>query len=618
MKRYLFLFTLGPVQSFIAQARKTQDLYAGSFLLSYLIDSTMKKLSPQLNCGEFIFPHKTIKSKPNRFIATIESDDIAKIGKELKEYVRKEFQLITTNVLSNLDLDAPDGLESQIKTHLQVNWVAIPLDEDDYAGTYKELESYLGAIKNVRKFQQLEETGRKCSLCGERNVLFYRLTDEEKKKGGLKVRQDGLLKKLYVKEKEVVFFDPEKKRDNLKFQKGEGLCAVCFTKRFTERYFEERLEYNYTKHFPSTAEIAAMEWLSKIPDKEKRDYKAFFKDFDAQLFYEENLEKKYLEKYNYFKDDNSLKKAKQKLKEFYDIKSDKDKNRDKELGKPSKYYALLMLDGDNMGKWLSGEFLENENELEEFHKELSKALGDYADKVESIIQEQEPKGKLVYTGGDDVLAFVNLNHLLSVMKELRAKFPKFEEFGFGIKDNKKSSASAGIAIAHYKTPLSEVLKWAKKMEHEAKEDGDRDAFAIAVLKRSGEIRKAMFKWQYDKSSSIEILEYLIKSLKPGEFSNKFINSLGVEFRRLMDEEGKYEDKDIIKKIIKTEMKRLIARSCRLERKNNETKKDFDERKKHAIGDLTKKLDRLHTNSKSLDNFLSALDIADFIERGGTK
>lgn len=33
---YLFLFTIGPVQSFIAQARKTRDLYAGSKILGGL------------------------------------------------------------------------------------------------------------------------------------------------------------------------------------------------------------------------------------------------------------------------------------------------------------------------------------------------------------------------------------------------------------------------------------------------------------------------------------------------------------------------------------------------------------------------------------------------------
>ncbi len=38
-KQYLFLFTIGPVQSFIAQARKTRDLYAGSAILGEIIDA---------------------------------------------------------------------------------------------------------------------------------------------------------------------------------------------------------------------------------------------------------------------------------------------------------------------------------------------------------------------------------------------------------------------------------------------------------------------------------------------------------------------------------------------------------------------------------------------------
>ena len=273
-----------------------------------------------------------------------------------------------------------------------------------------------------------------------------------------------------------------------------------------------------------------------------------------------------------------------------------------------------MLDGDSMGRWLSGEFLEKKTELKEFHKKLTKDLGSYAECVDGEKSEngiiKEPRGKLVYAGGDDVLAFVNLNHLLPVMKELRTNFPEFEEFGFEIKDNKKSSASAGIAIAHYKTPLSEVLKWARKMEKEAKSiddgkeaksiDDDKDAFAIAVLKRSGEIRKTVFKWQYGTSSVIDVLEDLIQSLNQEEFSNNFIKSLGLEFRRFMNEEGQYNNSDIIE----TEMKRLVSRSCTLD----------DGRKKQAITDLTEKLVMLYKNSKLLDNFLSALDIADFIER----
>jgi len=367
------------------------------------------------------------------------------------------------------------------------------------------------------------------------------------------------------------------------FALSEGLCALCFTKRFYEK-----------EEFPSTAEIAMMHQIRKD------DLKNF--KLDPQLFYDENLTDNYFKKYNILYNLDSIIKKRNNILKNNELKHD-------EL---SKYYALVMLDGDNMGRWLSGEFLVDNGDLKEFHNKLSKRLGEYAITVkDSIIKD--PKGKLVYAGGDDVLAFINLNHLLPIIRELKYEFPKFEEIGFGIKDNRKSSASAGVAIAHYKTPLSEVLNWARKMEDDAKENGGRDAFAIAVLKRSGEIRKTVFKWKYGGEYTIKTLERIIELLKKEEFSNTFIKQFGVEFSRLMDEDGKYGDNSIIK----TEMKRLIARSCMISRRGDETEDDFLQRKKQAIGDLTKSLSTLYMNSKSsLDNFLSFMDIADFIRRRG--
>jgi len=43
-KNSLFLFTISPVQSFISQARKAQDFFMGSFLLSYLTFIAMEKV----------------------------------------------------------------------------------------------------------------------------------------------------------------------------------------------------------------------------------------------------------------------------------------------------------------------------------------------------------------------------------------------------------------------------------------------------------------------------------------------------------------------------------------------------------------------------------------------
>ena len=578
MSKNLFLFTIGPVQSFIAQARKTQDLYAGSKLLSDLIEKAINKLKNKFQNVELIFPNRNIQSKPNRFIAKIETDNIEKIGKELENCVKSEFKNIANSALKLSGLTSKEqfikAFEKQINNFLQIYWVAIPLNED-YQKIYSEIERYLGTIKNVRVFKQLEETGRKCSICGERNVLVYRKTDKEEKEKGPKLRRDGLLKKLYVKKEEIAFFEP-KENNKLKIQKGEGLCAICFTKRFYENI-----------SFPSTSKIAAMDWLNKIDNKNKDDYKANFKNFDEELYYEENLREEYLNKYEHFKDKESLKNAKNQLKKLYN-----------QYGTPKKYYALLMLDGDNMGKWLSGEFLENKNKLKDFHIKLSENLGEYANYVRNCIKE--PAGKLIYAGGDDVLAFVNLGYLLDVMSNLRDAFPNFKDLGFKTKNN--SSASAGIVIAHYKAPLSEVLKWARKMEKEAKNVGKKDAFAIAVLRRSGEIHKTVWKWDLDenrKSKKIELLKDLIEKLQNEKegFSYAFIKNLYNEFMKLDEIEDKW---------LKAELKRLLDRACQI--KGDKTKKDEEVKK------WQEKLFSIYIDATKKENFFSFLSIADFLAR----
>lgn len=68
--KHLLLFTITPVQSFIAEARKVSDLAAGSQLLSQLISDAMQYLIDRNISSEddIIFPSRTIDSKPNRFL----------------------------------------------------------------------------------------------------------------------------------------------------------------------------------------------------------------------------------------------------------------------------------------------------------------------------------------------------------------------------------------------------------------------------------------------------------------------------------------------------------------------------------------------------------------------
>ncbi len=585
MSQFLFLFTIGPVQSYISQARKTQDLYAGSFLLSHLSDAAIDELSRLVDSCDIIFPDKEIDSKPNRFIAKIECEDPEKIGSELCNFVQNEYRRICEDIVVKLNLNVPDGFGQQIDNLLDLHWIALDFEEGNYASKFSELESYLGAVKNIRRFHQFQESGRKCSLCGERNVLFY---------GGAK-------KRTHVQDAERITHVSNKFIND-----GEGLCAVCLSKRFASKHFKKK----YQSDYPSTAEIALMNVLPKLDPLLLNDYESLFgKDFDDQLYFKDNLTRKYFEK-NGIKADPEV--SLEKLAKIT--------NTAEQMGlKFSNYYALLCLDGDNMGKWLSGKFLEDKDksELMNFHLDLTKKLGSYAVKVKEIVQN--PKGVLVYSGGDDVLAFINLNYLLPVMKELRDNFPEFEEFQY-IKQGEKSTASCGVCIAHYKTPLQEVLSWARKMEHEAKSidaNDKKDAFAIAVLKRSGETHKTVFKWKYETLDTIEVLVELINLLRSPNssgnpsFSDSFVKKLNEEFNLLMDENGNYSEF----KLLKTEIKRLISRSCMMVKKTGETETDFYTRKEQTIEDITEKLYALARESKSLENFLSLLNTAVFIERG---
>ncbi|PJF23677.1 MAG: type III-B CRISPR-associated protein Cas10/Cmr2, partial [Phototrophicales bacterium] len=59
---HLFLFQIGPVQTFIAASRRTQDLYVGSRLLSEIALAGVK--AAEQAGGSLVFPVKNGESYP--------------------------------------------------------------------------------------------------------------------------------------------------------------------------------------------------------------------------------------------------------------------------------------------------------------------------------------------------------------------------------------------------------------------------------------------------------------------------------------------------------------------------------------------------------------------------
>lgn len=558
MSKHLFLFTISPVQSFIAQARKTQDLYAGSRILSELMKFAHKYITDNDINAEIIFPQLTNDkvSATHRILAIITDTSICK---KLEDKIKEELYKIAKNI--KLIKDNYNICEPQLKDFLQVYWVAKLIENDEFS--YQEIERLLGAVKNVRAFSQFAETGRKCSLCGERNALIIGKSDNK-----------------------PAFTENAIEIDDFSIDPKEGLCSVCATKRF----------YKNQNSFPSTAEIAQLDIKNKIEDDSNFIvFKSILsQNFDYQLLYKENHTQKCFEKHGIKINNGGF----EYLIEIF--------NKIIFPAKQKKYNALLQFDGDSMGALMSGDFLEDENQFcSEYQKYISKLLSEYSlwakDFVDGFNEDNIKKGQTVYAGGDDFLAFLNLEFLFNTLTKLRSEFKtrvndKIQE---KYKLKYEFTFSAGVCIAHYKTPLNIVLDYTRKMEKYAKKLDGKDALAIAVLKHSGEINKSVLKWKNGENT--EILGYIIENLKNDNFSSTFITNFEREFRNLMDENGEYSENHIVK----TELNRLLIRSAKKEW-NKEMKKTESEKMQTKILSLQ--------NGYNLSNLINILNICDFIVR----
>lgn len=203
------------------------------------------------------------------------------------------------------------------------------------------------------------------------------------------------------------------------------------------------------------------------------------------------------------------------------------------------YYGVIQMDGDRMGAWLAGneddtqlrfretwhpqvqaavKQFEIQPALKEYfdsfrpasparHAFVSSALNQFSLHVAPHIVQVIGKGRLLYSGGDDVLALVAVDDLLPVMLLLRAAYSGWGDVSDLRRDldlrrlrigrgfvqfnervlpamGAKATASLGAVVAHHTAPLAHVLRQAREAEHRAKAAG-RNSFCLRVMKRGG-------------------------------------------------------------------------------------------------------------------------------------
>jgi len=376
-----------------------------------------------------------------------------------------------------------------------------------YGKIYDCLERFLSFRKNLRNFKRTKQDSElKCSLCGEFSPLKLDWKQIYKNKPGLLRKPTGAE------------------------ERGEELCAICFAKRAykirfekstarisnTETSKDDKIQKEISPFQPSTSDISFYPFVLEIwkvlksNDNEKKEkiLKAFsqiseeeidvidnkFPSALPRIYRIRNLKEKLetefqnsFEKFLKIPSDLWYAKNQDEIDEEYKPVSSTFWKSFSEVREeickrilnfePSPYLAVLKMDGDNMGKWLTGEnentpsFIETLNKQDEptttefsnsglgnekrpvtpaIHSQISGIANEFALKISRDVvifgrdeNNQPIWGHLIYSGGDDLLALIPLPWVLKIARMVRLKFcgnavmavmkdgPKIIKYDFG-------------------------------------------------------------------------------------------------------------------------------------------------------------------------------------------
>lgn len=508
MKTYLTILQHGPVQDFIHTARRTDDYWAGSFLLSYITTHIIKELKGM--GGEIISPghdndplakavlkDAPIKNEalqpslPNRVIAMLDCKDADTLKKNLKKVrnaVLEKIAELFVKAEKEITKKSDTVSYAQIEDIFELYFSFIESSDSCYGDLLKKAEDALAARKNIRNFNHFIAKGHKCTQCGIREPL----------RGDVSTNPDLPALKDYWKKLCTGNY-------TYTFKDNERLCAICTGKRILRGQFGP-------DGIPSTSTIATSAWLSEIVNKLENEKVYNFID----KLNNEKLNNKIIPHKGTRVQRNS-----NKNNLLFDIEGscffsdsysrfEKDCSRDNEKSvaqeakkaleemleghsKPPKYYTILSIDGDSMGRKIR-----SLNDRER-HKEVSRRLSGFTKYVYETIKSNY-HGYVVYYGGDEGMILLPLSEILGFMNIIRKEFTKQIT-----SDSEFFTLSVGAAIVHHQAPLGRGLKAANEALRLAKKIKDKNAFSFNIHIRSGSQTFCVSPWEVE---GIDIIDYL--------------------------------------------------------------------------------------------------------------
>ena len=514
MTRHLVALSFGPVQSLIGAARRTRDLWCGSWLLSEAARAAARVLHER-HPGCLIFPkldrpEEELKpqNQPKRAanisnilraeVSAPSAEEVRSLCDSAKEAAAGRLVELGEKARTKLPL-RDDVWKAQIDDILECYAAWVPVEDDNYLEAGRRLGATLAARKATRDFGP------------------SRFPASE---GLPKSSLDGALETVLPKDLKGHHI-----RRRLGLSDNEQLDALGVMKRLA----------GDGEQFTAYSRIAADSWIKLLNEEQQQELREAYEPlvgtqlatrvrgndgaysalpYDAQLLYPSRLERAMAT--DSAEEKNKLRALQQCLRSIATSK-----------GHPVPYATILKADGDKMGQFLS------RASSAEQSRRISRALHDFALRVRQVVQRH--RGHAIYAGGDDVLALVPLTGSIACAKELAEQFKKSlaaVSDELKVEEGERPTLSVGLGIGHIMEPLGALRARAEEAEKLAKGDHTdtaRNALAIVLGIRSGGEHRVRINW--DNSDALDDLEAIAGAFRAGELPSRIAYDLrGIDQR----------------------------------------------------------------------------------------
>jgi CRISPR-associated protein Cmr2 len=526
---HLFAISIGPVQGFIAAARRTRDFWMGSAILSEVAKAVARAVvqadtaegSPP-DLSKLVFPAPTewddlapiafdaddreLKTRfdvTNVILSVLEATpaDLQKRADALHDVAQEAWRRIARAAATRCAGELRADWDAQLRDDLiefYAAWVPLEDGQDGYANSRRAVMRLLGARKACRNFQPWRgEPGLpKSSLDANRETVLLEPDGSARRRRRLRIKPQEQLDLVGVMKR------AEWGHDSIRYPSVSrvavdpwvrGVVAAGRTNEETARLFQqlreccEALQNAGVLRRRKSANPKRVEndldkfpWLTSFPFEGTPLYAARHQEILRELQQEAVGDDSAADSEQVVQ--RHLAELRQAAKQLADVHP---------FTNPWAYAAVFVADGDRMGATLS-EIARLPDGLNK-HREFSRRQSEFAVRARGIVNG-DFSGACFYAGADDILGMVAVDQALACARKLHDLFHQMlggwtAQWGIAA-----PTLSVGMAVGHFMEPLEDLLHHAREAERRAKSPSeaersrgqkDRNALAIAIHPRGG-------------------------------------------------------------------------------------------------------------------------------------